>query len=600
MRGVAGTTARARRSAILGAFVLAAFGACGGDGGSKGEDGDASGGDGDGTAPGTASNDPYTLEGCTPPLPKLAAVYEGTAGHGVTVLPDGTIVTVGERIVHPNAGSTSILLVGAAPTGVKQWEELYDEARVRGALERPVVCPNGGFQTGLDVFPWEGGGILVAGSLSLCNTSSGVFGWLVALDDERTPEAELVLPSPFVEVALHGDGLLAASQKADRTSLDLTWIDDDLEVDSEMSVPWPGQPGLGGLASVAALAGGRIALGGTFLRPGRSDQDLWVGFVEEGKGLVAEQWYGSSCDDSLGDLAPHPDGGIVIAGHVPGRVPGHGGPWLAHFDVNGQFGEDAWEWSLAEEGTVHAMDVLPSGQILVAGGAVPETNLRTSQSDFWLLLADDQGGRLWSGTYPFYVTTWAEDVAFHPQGGYVLAGKGSNDSSAGGVGLTIVQTASSCVGEGVTADHFGCGFFADDAWKVLAAGAPRLRFQWKQCASVNPSAAYFDFPSGAAAEVAGEYCVGEDPIPSVLPAGYAAASPFVWVRPVRDFGSPGLVFFSAATLGADPNQVTAVLRDSYDGNGFQPLPGFKASPGSGIVEAETTGTGVFVLVRPAE
>lgn len=290
----------------------------------------------------------------------------GDWGFSLVALDDGGFLAAGySQVVRPQLP----WLVRVDSDGNTVWTRAHFEDR------------GGSFR---GIAPHPDGGFFVVG------TAGGELVWM-RIDDtgEALWSRGAATPAPapagsLTRVATFPDGFAFAMQTGDLTSGYAAHV---VRVELDGTVRWTRDIESSLIRPEAALglADGSMLLAGRRSR-GAPFGSAWLARLDPDGTLVWEQSYGTDINASVEDVAPHPDGGFVLASH------GEGDAVVLGVDDAGVV---TWERRLDLGGSdaATAVAVSTAGDLYVAG----TTHLRggpeeLSRTDGWLLRAADADG----------------------------------------------------------------------------------------------------------------------------------------------------------------------------------------------------------------
>lgn len=262
-----------------------------------------------------------------------------------------------------------------------------------------------------------------------------------------------------------------------------------LRFDAQGAVSWRrtiAGPGFDTATAVAADGtGGAFVCGSTDGNLGgqnagpQGHQDPWLArYDAAGNQLWIRQWGAAGSLDRALALAPDGNGGVYVAGDVPG--PGLRDAWLARYDAAGT---QRWAIPIGSSGSDIAWAVARAGDDGVFVGGFTGGNLGGSLSgiyDLWLARYDGTGTRVWTVQYGTAGVETLTELIADGDGGVFAAGAADAASTFGGAGhggtdcwvgrfsssggqlwVRRIGTSSNDFWKGLTSDGsrhvFGCG-----------------------------------------------------------------------------------------------------------------------------------------------
>jgi len=164
--------------------------------------------------------------------------------------------------------------------------------------------------------------------------------------------------------------------------------------------------------------------------------DYWVVKLDLNGNLLWQKALGGQRFDAATDVAPAPDGGLIVSGYTmsgDGQVTGHHGEedfWLVKLDALGNL---VWQKTYGGTGSEAANSIAPTqdGGFLVAGLATVSNSDVTStkgQGDFWVIKIDGAGNLVWQKIFGGSGYDQATSIGACSDGNFIVTGfTGSND-----------------------------------------------------------------------------------------------------------------------------------------------------------------------------
>ncbi len=245
------------------------------------------------------------------------------------------------------------------------------------------------------------------------------------------------------------------------------WI---IKIDANGTKQWDktyGGSGLDDLRKVNQLTdGGYIlaghsnsALSGDKSQESRGNTDYWLVRIDQNGSKLWDKRYGGTHHDYLETFTKTSDGGFLLAGS---SASGFGGDktqgskgsrdyWLVKIDSNGK---KVWDKAYGGSGKdeLSSIGYNAEGNYFVAGTSSSGKSGDKSQeskgsSDYWMLLLNQQGDKLWDKGFGGSGTEELRSVIQSKQGGYILAGSSDSNisgdktqDSQGGTDYWVVKT----------------------------------------------------------------------------------------------------------------------------------------------------------------
>jgi HEAT repeat protein len=172
--------------------------------------------------------------------------------------------------------------------------------------------------------------------------------------------------------------------------------------------------------------------------------------------------YGGPKDDGINAGQQTSDGGFVLLGYTSSFGAGEEDVWLLRADSSGT---ELWNRTFGGSGWDDGIDLIETedGDFVIVGGT---ESFGSGERDLWLIKADSEGKEVWNRTFGGPGEELGGSVKMTEDGGYIIAGINSNNSSGNG-DLWLLKTDS--VGEELWNRTFrGAG--RDEGFSVLSAG----------------------------------------------------------------------------------------------------------------------------------
>jgi len=578
---------------MLGCAALIAWSGCGPDDDGFGASGWAAG-PVQGTPPGEVD--------CAALQPQWVYTYGNSLDREATaIVPagDGSFIVVGTQRDKPY-GSDDALLLGIGADGIRQWTHSYDPVVVRTALNleiyRPAAAARGVGATLLD----DGGLLLVANQAP--NKDGQDTGWLLWLDADKQPVKEAVLDIGIVRHVALSNGEHAVMGAAGDAPSHVQHLDSVGAVVTDTAYE---RGEAGRLVDMALTADGKLAVAGAFTTS-TGDQQTWVAMTQLDGTLLWERWLGGACDDSPWSIAAHPDGGVVLAVHVPGggKAPGKKGPWLVHLAADGAV---VWDRVVGVEAAIVAgtgLRVQPDGRILMAGGAPTlKPNGQEEGTDWWIAETAADGQLRWSSALTMEFSAGA-NALLPLADGLVIAGRGpSSGGNQTRLGVLRVALPARCPNiepePGPPAGVVDCAEVTDTDAVGELPGGPELRLDVCGLQPQSKLRVSLLAEPGAVA-TATTVCVGEALSPSSLPATHVALSNHFRIHPAMTFDQPvrlGIAYHNQEFV-TDPDDVV-LFHDAHDGAGYRLVETTEVLDNIKQIGADILTTGTFVVAGSA-
>lgn len=165
--------------------------------------------------------------------------------------------------------------------------------------------------------------------------------------------------------------------------------------------------------------GGYILAGyGHFLHSTGSNNDGWVGWINESGTLLNEMNYDGGDDEMFTFLTPVQDGGFILGGVTTSAPSGIDDGWLLKIDANGNV---IWEdtYGGAQEDYFSGIITTDDGGFILSGKTA---SVEAGDTDGWVMKIDENGDELWNHTFGTTQTEWFNTIIPAGDGGAVLAG----------------------------------------------------------------------------------------------------------------------------------------------------------------------------------
>lgn len=170
------------------------------------------------------------------------------------------------------------------------------------------------------------------------------------------------------------------------------------------------------------------------------DTDMWVVKTDASGEIEWEKTYGGNLDDYLYDIALSPDGGFLLAGASQSSISyektaaprGSYDYWLVKIDAEGnQLWDKAYGGSHRDLWTSIAR---AGNRYLLAGTSRSGVSGEKSEpsrgdSDYWLVLVDAEGHKIWDRTYGGNESEQLGAMLALNDGGFLIGGSSTSDAS---------------------------------------------------------------------------------------------------------------------------------------------------------------------------
>ncbi len=319
--------------------------------------------------------------------------------------------------------------------------------------------------------PTSGGGMILAGL-----SRSGISGdktqanwglddiWMVELDaqgnklwDRRYGSAAMQYDMVRMARCTNGDLYVACTvfgsasghvSEPTRGSTDY-WI---MRIDPTGVVLWDrrfGGAGSDEFESLIVTADGGFLLGGESESGATGDRtepswgmdDYWVVRGDAAGNKLWDRRFGGTDRDALRDMVQTPDGGFLLGGDSKSAINGDrtvplqggfGDFWAVRIDASGN---KLWDvrFGSTYSANMRSMVGLPNGNTLlcghVFGGGGSVTSSSMGEEDYWIVLIDPNGNKIWDKRYGGSATDFKPHAQVMGDGGFLISGYSESPAS---------------------------------------------------------------------------------------------------------------------------------------------------------------------------
>ncbi|HYV92894.1 MAG TPA: T9SS type A sorting domain-containing protein [Chitinophagales bacterium] len=227
--------------------------------------------------------------------------------------------------------------------------------------------------------------------------------------------------------------------------------------------------------------GGYILLGRSYVcLPGSNGDDILLVKLDSSGDVEWSHCYGyASHSEGSMDVFLSSDGGYVITAYS--YLPGTGADvHIIKTDSNGTV-----IWSKVYGGTKddipYSLTETANGGFVFCGWTYSFDSFYFEQKDIWLTKIDENGELIWSKKYG-YGLEWAQSFLQTTDGGFIIAGGGTNSSTAGEDDIFVLRTDSD--GNVLWAKTYG-DTSCDEAWGIAYTGDGYIISGEKGCYPAN-------------------------------------------------------------------------------------------------------------------